>query len=218
MAVTNKSGTLPLLRSLRQQRIVVLHPDDADGQELIAQCQRIGCHVRAYWPPPKQLPDDAGFVFFAMRPEILTLNYAPLGRPGAPPAIAVITSEDPTTVDFVLRFNAHAVVASPVKSFGLLSAMAVALHIANRASERERYVQKLERRLASQRMVDKAKAILMQLRGVSEEEAYRLIRKQAMAGRTTTHDIAEGIIKTNELLGDAPKAPPLKAVPRRSEN
>ena len=193
-------GTSRLLRDLRSLTVVVLHPDDADGQELIAQLRRIGCQVKAFWPPRDRLDADADLVFCAVRPEIAAREPAWTRRDDAPPVIAVVDYENPTTVETVLRMNVYGVVAAPVKSFGLLTTMVVALGQVERSRERDRYVAKLEQRLASQRKVARAKTILMQTRNVNEEDAYKLIRDQAMTKRVTTDEIADAIIKANEIL------------------
>lgn len=189
-----------LLRELRSLSVIVMHPDDADGQELIGQLGRIGCQVKAFWPPRDRLPDDADLVFYAVRPDVATLDPAWTRRDDSPPVIAVVNYENPTTVESVLRLNTYGVVASPVKSFGLLTAMVVALNRMEHSRERDRYVAKLEQRLASQRKIAKAKTILMQTRSVSEEDAYKLIREQAMVKRVTTEEIADAIIKANDIL------------------
>jgi AmiR/NasT family two-component response regulator len=193
------SGTSRLLRDLRSLTVVVLHPDDADGQELIAQLRRIGCQVKAFWPPRDRLDAEADLVFCAVRPEIASREPAWTRRDDAPPVIAVVDYENPTTVESVLRMNVYGVVAAPVKSFGLLTTMVVALGQVERSRERDRYVARLEQRLASQRKVARAKTILMQTRNVNEEDAYKLIRDQAMTKRVTTDEIADAIIKANEI-------------------
>jgi AmiR/NasT family two-component response regulator len=193
-------GTSRLLRDLRSLTVVVLHPDDADGQELIAQLRRIGCQVKAFWPPRDRLDADADLVFCAVRPEIAAREPAWTRRDDAPPVIAVVDYENPTTVETVLRMNVYGVVAAPVKSFGLLTTMVVALGQVERSRERDRYVAKLEQRLASQRKVARAKTILMQTRNVNEDDAYKLIRDQAMTKRVTTDEIADAVIKANEIL------------------
>lgn len=193
-------GTSRLLRDLRSLTVVVLHPDDADGQELIAQLRRIGCQVKAFWPPRDRLDAEADLVFCAVRPEIASREPAWTRRDDAPPVIAVVDYENPTTVESVLRMNVYGVVAAPVKSFGLLTTMVVALGQVERSRERDRYVARLEQRLASQRKVARAKTILMQTRNVNEEDAYKLIRDQAMTKRVTTDEIADAIIKANEIL------------------
>ena len=201
MSAKAPSGTSRLLRELRSLRVLLVHPDDTDGQELRAQLQRIGCQVRAFWPPTDKLPEDTDLVFFAMRPELVSSGLPWLKREGAPPVIAVVTYEDPTTVEAVLRLNAYAVVPSPVKSFGLLSAIVVTLNQVEKGVEREKYIGRLEQRLAAQLKINKPKAILMQSRNMSEEDAYKLIRDRAMSRRATTEEIADAVIKANEILG-----------------
>lgn len=193
-------ATPALLRDLRQLQVVVFHPDDSDGHELIGQLHRIGCQVRAFWPPLDKLPDDTGLVFFAVRPDALAVELPWLKREPVPPVIAVVNYENPIIIEAVLRLNAQGIVASPVKSFGLLSATVVALSQSERLRERDRYVAKLEQRLQGLRKLGKAKSILMLTRSIGEEEAYRLIREQAMAKRVTTEEISDAIIKANEIL------------------
>ena len=195
------SGTPRLLRELRSLRVVVFHPEDQDGQELIGQLQRIGCQVKAFWPPLERLPDEADLVFLAVRPEVLSVDLPWLRRENPPPVIAVVTYENPVIVEAVLRLNAYGVIASPVKSFGLLTSIVVAVKQSENMKDRARYVARLEQRLSGQRKIAKAKAILMQSRNISEEDAYNLIRNRAMTKRVTTEEIADAVIKANEILG-----------------
>jgi len=88
-----------------------------------------------------------------------------------------------------------------VKSFGLLTSMVVAVNQSENAKERAKYVVRLEQRLDGQRKIAKAKAILMQSRNITEEDAYNLIRNRAMTKRVTTEEIADAVIKANEILG-----------------
>jgi AmiR/NasT family two-component response regulator len=199
-------GTSRLLRELRSLRVLLLHPDDSDGQELRAQLQRIGFKVKAFWPPPERFREEVDIVFFAMRPESIDIDLSWLHRQGGAPIVAVVQYEDPTTIEALLRLGVAAVLPSPVKSFGLLSKIVIALSVAEARRERERYVERLERRLAAQRKLNKAKAILMDTRRISEEAAYRVIRDQAMTKRVTTEEIADAVIKANEILGIDPKA------------
>lgn len=199
--VRSSSGTSRLLRELRSLRVLVFHPDDQDGQELIGQLGRIGCHVKAFWPPPDKLADEADLIFFSLRPEILGMDLPWLRKDDLPPIIPVVNYENPVIVEAVLQLNAYGVIASPVKSSGLLTAIAVAVHQAEKSRTREKYVMRLEQRLSAQRKIAKAKAILMLSRNMTEDEAYNLIRNRAMAKRMTTEEIADAVIKANELLG-----------------
>lgn len=56
--------------------------------------------------------------------------------------------------------------------------------------------------LAGRKVIDRAKSILMRSRGLSEEEAYALIRKTAMNTGRKMADIAESLIVAAGLLGE----------------
>lgn len=200
MATKFSSGTPRLLMELRSLRVLLLHPSDADRQELMLQLQRIGCHVKASWPPTDSPPKDVDLVIFAVRPEVLSIDLPWLTREDRPAVIAVVTYENPTILEAVLALDAHGVIASPVRSFGLLTSIVLARHQFETKRASERHVAKLERRLTGLRNMAKAKAILMQTHRISEQEAYSVIRNQAMVKRVTTEEIADAVIKASEIL------------------
>lgn len=55
--------------------------------------------------------------------------------------------------------------------------------------------------LEDRKVIDKAKGILMKSRGISEEEAYALLRKSAMNESRRVADVAQGLITAAGLLG-----------------
>jgi response regulator NasT len=55
--------------------------------------------------------------------------------------------------------------------------------------------------LQGRKLVDKAKRILMQSRGLSEEAAYALLRKTAMNQNRKISEIADSLITAAGLLG-----------------
>ncbi len=218
--MARKSVTPALLRDLRSLRVTVFHPNDEDGIDIIRQLQRIGCQVQAFWPPNERLPEDTDLVFLAVRPETANMSLPWTNAERRPPVIAVLDYENPTTIEAMLKFCVNGVVASPVKSFGLLSAIVVARQIAEREADQQKQIQRLDQRLAGIRRLTKAKTILMETRGINEEQAYEIIREQAMAKRVTTEEIANAIIHANEILGFRPKAdvvPELQLVQRRNK-
>ena len=56
-------------------------------------------------------------------------------------------------------------------------------------------------KLSERRLVERAKGLLMQSRGMSEDEAYHALRKLAMAKKLRLGDIAQQVIDTAPLLG-----------------
>jgi AmiR/NasT family two-component response regulator len=192
--------TPTILRDLRSLKVVVIHPQDQDGEELLAQLQRIGCEVQVCWPRLDSLPCDTGLVVMAMRPETLSVDYPWLGASTSPPVIPVVTYENPITIEAVLRLNAFATIPSPVRSFGLLTAIAVALTQFKASRTRERYIERLEQKQAKVRVIQQATRIVMDSRGMSEEDAYQLLRSQAMLKREQIETVASDIVKAHETL------------------
>jgi signal transduction protein with GAF and PtsI domain len=57
----------------------------------------------------------------------------------------------------------------------------------------------IQEELESRKKVEKAKGILMKEKGLTEEEAFNLIRKSSMNKRVTMKDVAEAIILSAEI-------------------
>lgn len=198
---TSVRPTPEQLKDLRSLRVVVCHPDDGDGQQLTQQLRRIGCHVQAFWPPLPVLPERTDVVFLAVRPDIIDLSYPWFGGSDEnPTVIAVVNYENPTIVEMVLRIGARATLPSPVRSFGLLSALVVARHVHTELRQCRKHLRKLEGKVLGVRRIEEAKNILMRTRNIGDTAAYDLIRDQAMSKRVTTEEIAQTIIHANEIL------------------
>lgn len=54
--------------------------------------------------------------------------------------------------------------------------------------------------LADRKLIDRARGILMQQRGISEEQAYALLRKAAMDGNLRIAEVAQSVLTAAELL------------------
>ena len=199
--------TPPQLKELRALKIAVIHPDDADGMQLTQQLQRIGCKVQAFWPPVQVLPAGIDIAFMAVRPDIIGLRFEWTQREDAPTVIAVVTYENPTIVDAVLALGAQAVLPSPVRSFGLLTALVLAreTHKENRSLTHR--LRKVEAKLLGARHLADAKAVMMKTHDISEAQAYDLIREQAMSKRTTMEEIAAMIVHASEVLSLSGRRP-----------
>lgn len=57
--------------------------------------------------------------------------------------------------------------------------------------------------LAERRLVDQAKLILMKKRGLSEPDAYKLLRSHAMQTNRRIAEVAEAIVTADNLMGGA---------------
>lgn len=196
----HSKNTPAALKGLRSLRVAVFHPDDEDGLQLAQQLQRIGCQVHACWPPLPRLPESIDVVFLFIEPDSFDAEYEWVNGEHRPTLIAIVTYENPTILESVLRLRASAVLASPVRIFGLLSALVMARHVDTEYKALDKRVRKLEIKLQGVRRLAEAKEILMRTRGISESAAYDLIREQAMNKRVSTEEIAGAIINANEIL------------------
>lgn len=193
-------ATSPQLTELRELKVIVMHPDDGDGRLLTQQLQRIGCQVQTIWPPVQGLPDGADVVFLAVRPDNLHVRLGWVLGDRAPTIIAIVNYENPTVVSAVLELNVQAVLPLPIRSFGLLSTLVVARKTHKELRQQQQRIGKLQTKLLGHRRVAQAKAILMHLHQVSENEAYDLLREQAMNKRSSIEETSDAIVQANELL------------------
>lgn len=209
MVIGQKKGTssaqtsrpIPeILKDLHSLRICVFHPHDDDCDNLTRQLERIGCQVHVYWPPLPELPLGIDLVFIALNPNMLNHNFSWCDCEDTPPVIAVVTYENPTIIELVLRTRATAVIASPVRSFGLLSALVLARELASSQKKNRRRIVRLEAKLSGIRVITEAQEVLCLQRRITKDDAYQLIRKQAMSKRVTAEEIASSIINANEIL------------------
>jgi AmiR/NasT family two-component response regulator len=192
--------THAVLKSIRALRVVLVHPQDQDGDELAAQLRRIGCTLEVFWPDLDVLPAATDLVLLAMRPETLSLRYPWLGLATSPPVIPVLTSENPITLAAVLDLGAFATIASPVRSAGLLTAIAVATHQHKVRRALQRQIERLGSKQAHARVIQQAVSVLMERRGVDPTEAYGLLRSQAMVKRESIEAFASTILKAKANL------------------
>jgi len=192
--------TAELMRDLRTLRVAVFHPADQDGKELVLQLRRIGCHAQAFWPPFPVLPEGIEVVFLAVRPNMVLPDWTSSQNSASPTVIAVVTYENPTVIEAVLKVGAESVIASPIKAFGLLATLVVARRVNNSLRTLARQNQRLEAKLSGVRKVAEAKSILMAARNISEDDAYQVMREQAMARRVTVEQIVAVIVDANGIL------------------
>jgi AmiR/NasT family two-component response regulator len=187
-------------------RVVVFHPDDNDGATLIGHLTRIGCQVQAFWPPLEVLSEPVDVVFQALLPSELEPVHMERG-PNAPLLISIIAHENPTFIDQSWKMGASAIITTPIRTTGLLSLIVFASQHARQAKQQATRITNLEKKLQDMRHLTEAKSILIRMHGIGEEEAYELLRSQAMAKRVTVEDICHSIIAADEVFARAAKKP-----------
>jgi two-component system, response regulator PdtaR len=194
-----------ILQNLRKTRVLVVHPNEGDGADLVRQIKRIGCQVEAIWPPPAVLP-PCDVVFFLIG-DVPDISW--LGSQVEAALIAILSSESPTLLKALLDSNAHGVLIRPLRAAGILSSLVLALSLRGYEQRLIGKVSKIEENLRSRREIERATRIIMETRKLSEGDAYQFIRKQATAKRVSISAVAASVISAHELLGDL--LPPKRA-------
>lgn len=191
-----------ILEDLKGLYVQVIHPPDNEGVALVEHLRRIGCNCEATWPLPGAINPSAAVVLISIerenRDRILRLFRG--NQPNDPALLAIVTFEDPSTLQLVLECGALAVIERPIRPFGLLTNLTIARSLWLERRNTGKRIRKLERKLAGNSRILKAKNILMDTQGLSEQEAYESVRKQAMAKRISMDELAAAIINAHELL------------------
>lgn len=195
-----------LLGELKDLRVLVLHPQDAEARLVVGQLQRIGCRVTQVWPVPTVLPGETDVVLLSIELDqraAIDALVAGLDEQ-APPVIAIVGYESPSMLELVLSAQPAAVIERPLKPFGLLTQLIMARATWRRRMELLKQLRKLEVRQSAVGRVAMAKMLLIARHGISEDEAHKRIQRQAMAQRSSVEVVARAIIEHEPV----PRGPP----------
>lgn len=190
------------LRDIRNIRVQILHPNDRECDELVAQIRRIGCHVEASWFPKADIHLDTDVAIILFRQDTMnnTAVKSIADRTAAATLIAIVESESPAAIEVIVRAGAKAVITKPIRAFGLLTSIIVARTLSERINVSSERISKLEQRLTGLKKIEQAKSILMTKKGLTEQEAYDFIRSRAMSKRVSLETISMTIVDASEFF------------------
>lgn len=116
------------------------------------------------------------------------------------PIVLFTEDRDNKTIQAALEAGVSAYVVAGMQPERLqpILDVAVARFAQNRALRDE--LKSTQERLAERKIIERAKGILMKQKGVTEDEAYRVMRKLAMDRNRKLLDIAQQIIDVTDLL------------------
>lgn len=86
----------------------------------------------------------------------------------------------------------------PLDNKSLMPAVEVALAKAKEIKDIKTNMINVQKKLEARKIIEKAKGILMSEQGITEEEAYSMIRNLSMKKRVTMEDISEIIIMSKD--------------------
>jgi AmiR/NasT family two-component response regulator len=167
--------------------------DERDVAMVRRQLHRLGMAVAEHDPaaaPPQQ---DVDVVVMDVDTIPIKSDLAAAWKLGAP-IIALIGTETPSRLKWLLDLRPASFLVKPLRSAGLYTALVVAFETAQRRIDEAAHIERLEDRIRSRRIVFAAVLQIMRGHGMSETEAFALIRQTAMRHRTTIEQLSAEIV------------------------
>ena len=90
-------------------------------------------------------------------------------------------------------------IVKPLRESEVTPAIEIALARYNEFRQMEDKARTLTEQLETRKVVERAKGLLMEKQGLSEQEAFRKIQKASMNNRKSMREVAEAILLTNEM-------------------
>lgn len=116
------------------------------------------------------------------------------------PIVMVSDDGQPNAIRAAIKAGVSAYVVENIDATKLESVLAVAQARFEEDQSLREQVRMAESKLNERKTVERAKGMLMQLRGMAEADAYNAMRKMAMDRNIRIVDVAEKLLSMNELL------------------
>ncbi|MBE3581341.1 MAG: ANTAR domain-containing protein [Thermoanaerobacteraceae bacterium] len=191
---------------MRQPRIFLASADQTSLQSLRQVLQREGYLVAG----TAQDGSQALRLIHTLHPDLVILDSELIGT-GAlevarfinekqvAPIIMLASSWHRSIISKARDFPVFAYLIKPVQENVLLPAVEAALANYERLARLEGEISKLKETLATRKLIERAKGILMEHLGITEAEAYRRIQRQSMDRCVPMKNVAEAIIMAYDL-------------------
>ena len=180
--------------SVRGRHALVIMRDEREISIVRRQLNRLGMSVAESDPTQLAAPDGRVDVIVLDADSIpIKSDLAAAWKIGAP-IIALIGTETPSRLKWLLELHPASFLIKPLRSAGLYTALVVAFDSAQRRIDEAAYVERLEDRIRSRRVVFAAVLQIMRVHGLTETEAFALVRQTAMRHRTTIEQLSAEII------------------------
>jgi AmiR/NasT family two-component response regulator len=186
--------TRPSPFSVRGRRALMVMRDERDISIVRRQLGRLGMTILEHDPAEPPPADQTVDVVLMDADTISIKSDQATAWKGNVPIIALIGTETPSRLKWLLDLRPASFLIKPLRSAGLYTALVVAFDSAQRRVDDAAHIEKLEDRIRSRRVVFAAVLQIMRAHGMSETDAFTLIRQTAMRHRTTIEVLSAEII------------------------
>ncbi|MFE0017640.1 ANTAR domain-containing response regulator [Mesorhizobium sp. NPDC059054] len=128
-------------------------------------------------------------------------NMFQLSRAVKRPIAMFVDRSDTASIEAAVDAGVSAYIVDGLKKERVKPILDMAISRFNAFSRMERELEEARTELESRKTVERAKGILMKSRGLSEQDAYALLRKTAMNQNRKIGDVAQSLVTAAGLLG-----------------
>ncbi len=186
--------TRPSPFSVRGRRALMVMRDEREVSIVRRQLNRLGMTISEHDPNDASPPDESVDVIVLDADSIPIKSDLATAWKSRAPIIALIGTETPSRLKWLLDLQPASFLVKPLRSAGLYTALVVAFDSAQRRIDEAAHIEKLEDRIRSRRVVFAAVLQIMRGHALSETEAFTLIRQTAMRHRTTVEQLSADIV------------------------
>jgi response regulator NasT len=129
-------------------------------------------------------------------------NLFQLSRAVRRPIAMFVDRSDRDSMEAAINAGVSAYVVDGLKRERVKPILDMAISRFNAYSRLERELEDARSALHSRKVIDRAKGLLMRTRGLSEDEAYALLRKTAMNQNRKIGEVAESLVLAADMLGE----------------
>ena len=123
-----------------------------------------------------------------------------LTRTVSRPIAMFVDRSDTASIEAAVEAGVSAYIVDGLKKERVKPILDMAVSRFNAFSRLQRELAEARSALEERKLVERAKGILMKMRGLSEEEAFALLRQSAMNEKKKMADIAQSVVTASRLL------------------
>lgn len=112
--------------------------------------------------------------------------------------ILLTAYSDKENIEKAKKYGVSGYLVKPITEKSLTPMVEVAIATGTKAREYEQSIEKLSKKLADRKLIEKAKGIIMIEQKLSEDQAYQLLRELSMNKRCPISEIAEMFVISDD--------------------
>lgn len=135
-------------------------------------------------------------------PDRDTLEHLAVLSSSAPRPVVMFTQDDDSDkIREAVRAGVSAYIVDGLEGARVKPILDVAIARFEQFQALRHELEETGEKLAERKLIERAKGLLMRGRGISEDEAYRALRRQAMESNTRLADVAKQVVSLAGVLG-----------------